>query len=164
MGLSPEQYFRWSRYGMDPYNWVMEEKLLASVYPKDIDYIRFLKEHEGIKHVLNLAESPWPADWSRDTGVSCDHFPIIDMSVPTDEQVNRVVRVIDENEGPIMVHCAAGIGRTGTLLALYLVDQGMGPKDAIRLVRQKRNGSIQTTAQERMIYNRAMKRGEADGR
>jgi atypical dual specificity phosphatase len=136
---------------------------MASVYPKEIEYLNFLKDLENIETVINLAESPWPNDWSWETGISCYHIPIIDMSIPTEDQVKKIIRIIDGSEGPVMIHCAAGIGRTGTLIALYLVDHGMGPKEAIELVRQKRNGSIQTSAQEGMIYNWARIKGEADG-
>lgn len=160
MGLTPEQYFRWSRYGMDPYNWIMHGTLMASVYPKDLDYLHFLKENEGIGTVINLAESTWPNEWSGNVPISYHHFPIIDMNTPTENQVRKALKVIDDADGPVMIHCAAGIGRTGTLIGLYLVDKGMGPGEAIQTVRQKRNGSIQTSAQEKMIYDWAIRKGE----
>lgn len=163
MVLSSEQFIRWSRYGMDPYNWITDGKLMASVYPKEIEYLEFLKDLENIETVINLAESPWPNEWIWGTGISCHHIPIIDMSIPTEDQVKSIIRIIDGSLGPVMVHCAAGIGRTGTLMALYLVDHGMGPKKAIELVRQKRNGSIQTAAQESMIYDWARIRSEDHG-
>jgi atypical dual specificity phosphatase len=163
MYLSPEQFAKWSRYGMEPYNWVMGGKLMASVYPKEIEYLKFLKDLEMIETVINLAESPWPNEWSYETGISCYHIPIIDMSIPTEDQVKRIIRIIDGSPGPVMIHCAAGIGRTGTLIALYLVDHGMDPSEAIKLVRQKRNGSIQTSAQESMIFDWYRIKGEANG-
>jgi atypical dual specificity phosphatase len=139
---------------------VVDGKIMASVYPKEVEYLRFLKENEKIMNVINLAESPWPEEWSRKSATHCNPFPIIDMSAPTVEQVLRILEVIDRTDGPTMVHCAAGIGRTGTLIALYLVHHGMDPRKAISLVRKKRNGSIQTSAQEGMIYDWAMKMGD----
>jgi atypical dual specificity phosphatase len=48
-----------------------------------------------------------------------------------------------------MVHCAAGIGRTGTILASYLVKyQNLTAKDAIAKIREERPGSIQSESQE----------------
>ena len=49
------------------------------------------------------------------------------------------------------VHCMAGRGRTGTMIACYLVSQGMSAEDAIAEVRRARPGSIQTEAQEQAV-------------
>jgi atypical dual specificity phosphatase len=52
-----------------------------------------------------------------------------------------------------MVHCLAGLGRTGTLLACYLVKhQKMLADDAIQKIREERPGSIQSFPQEEMIF------------
>ncbi|MBN1389471.1 MAG: dual specificity protein phosphatase family protein [Candidatus Thermoplasmatota archaeon] len=152
MPMSEDEYIRWSRYGMAPYNWIVEGKLMASVYPLDNGYLKFLKNAEGVTMSINLAETPWPAGWSEGSGVICHHIPVADMSTPTRDQVKQAINIISAHNGPVMVHCAAGIGRTGTMIALYLVDGGMHPSDAITLVRSRRSGSIQTREQERSIY------------
>jgi atypical dual specificity phosphatase len=51
-----------------------------------------------------------------------------------------------------MVHCAAGMGRAGTILACYLVKyQKYSGKDAIKKIRTERPGSIQSETQELAI-------------
>ncbi len=47
----------------------------------------------------------------------------------------------------VAVHCAGGRGRTGTLLACYLVHQGLDPAAAIARVREVRPGAVETRAQ-----------------
>ena len=58
---------------------------------------------------------------------------------------------------PVGVSCGSGFGRTGTVLACYLVSTGLNVSEAIKAVRQKRAGSIETPEQENAIkdfYNR----------
>jgi len=52
-----------------------------------------------------------------------------------------------------MVHCLAGLGRTGTILASYLIKyQNMSADEAIQKVRDQRPGSIQSYPQEEIIF------------
>jgi len=66
------------------------------------------------------------------------------------EFVEITKQVLDDG-GRVGVHCAAGIGRTGTMLATYLVYLGSTADEAISRVRELRPGSIETKAQEEAI-------------
>lgn len=152
MPLSDMDLARFSRFGMVPFNWIVEGKLLASVYPSP-EYLEYLNRAEDIRLAVNLTESPWDSEWSSRSNIRCIHFPVRDMMTPDPDGLKKVLKEIDSHKGPVMVHCAAGIGRTGTLMAVYLVQHGYEPEEAISTVRRKRPGSIQTTGQETLIMN-----------
>ena len=141
-------------YGIAPFNWIREGELLASIYPPDLDYLRFLYR-EGIRSAINLDPRPWPTHWAEETSLDYLHLPTVDMSVPTAEQIEEGLDFMRENlkKGGVMVHCIAGLGRSGTLIALFLVREGMDPRDSIELVRSRREGSIQSSSQERTILD-----------
>lgn len=56
----------------------------------------------------------------NELGFNYLHLPIIDGHPPTDEQAEQfLVFVMDPNNQPVHVHCRGGIGRAGTMVALY---------------------------------------------
>ena len=78
------------------------------------------------------------------------------MGVPAFDDLVKTVDFIHDrivNDEPVMVHCLAGLGRTGTILACYLIKyKKMSADDAIQKVREERPGSIQSFPQEEIIF------------
>ena len=92
------------------------------------------------------------------------HLPVLDFTPPTPEQLEQGVAAIEQAIAAgrkVAVHCEAGLGRTGTLLACYLVKQGLDPSEAIARVREVRPRLVETPEQEAAIetYARAIDRG-----
>jgi atypical dual specificity phosphatase len=74
---------------------------------------------------------------------------------PTIEQLQQVLRYVEEKNAeskPVLVHCGEGTGRTGTVLAAYLISHDQAAEEAIRKVREERPGSIQTPEQEKILH------------
>jgi len=140
----------------DNFSWLIEGKLAGSAIPTSKDEIKWLQE-EGIKSIVTIREVPLDEDWVD--GMNYLHVLSDDMGVPSFDDlknsVDFVYKQIQNNE-PVMVHCLAGLGRTGTILACYLIKyEKMSAEDAIQHVREKRHGSIQSFVQEEMIFQYA---------
>ncbi|XP_042143536.1 protein tyrosine phosphatase domain-containing protein 1 [Ixodes scapularis] len=90
-----------------------------------------------------------PQDF-MDNGVFFYNFGWKDYGTPSNPALLDMVKVMAFalGEGKVAVHCHAGLGRTGLLISCYLVYAlRCRPNDAIRYVRLKRHGSVQTQAQ-----------------
>jgi protein-tyrosine phosphatase len=57
-------------------------------------------------------------------GLKTVRLPIRDGQTPRPEQVRRLLDVVARAQGKVFVHCGAGVGRTGTMAAAYLVQTG----------------------------------------
>ena len=135
------------------FSWLIESKLAGSSIPTSIDEVQWVIE-QGVKSIVTVREDPLDDDWVKD--VNYLHVYSNDMSVPEFDDLVSAIDFIHSritNNEPVMVHCLAGLGRTGTLLACYLVKyQKMSADDAIQKVREERPGSIQSYPQEEMIF------------
>ncbi len=141
------------------FSWVEVPFLAASASPYDLEELLWLRQH-GIDIILTLTEDPLPRSWVDDAGLMMVHVPIQDMDSPTEEQFDECISVIRRAVAAkmgVLVHCLAGRGRTGTILAGYLVSKGLSSRDAIRQIRQMRPGSIETSEQEQAVHKWARK-------
>ncbi len=116
----------------------------------------------GVESVVTLTPDPLHEKTLDHCGLGHLHLPVEDMTAPSPEQIRRAVRYIDEHDGGVAVHCTAGKGRTGTVLAGYLVSRGTSPEAAIEAIRDIRPGSVETFGQESSIFRFAESMAESD--
>jgi protein tyrosine phosphatase (PTP) superfamily phosphohydrolase (DUF442 family) len=60
----------------------------------------------------------------REAGLTIVSLPIRDGQTPTRTQIDEFLRLVAASPGTVFVHCGAGVGRTGSVAAAYLVATG----------------------------------------
>lgn len=157
--------FRWihGKVSNKPTNfsWVIENKLAGSGTPMTLEQYRWLIKN-NIKSIVTVREFPLPQKWlvdnEKETIINDYKFVFVkDYGVPSLEVLDNIVDYINikitKEKKPLVVHCAAGKGRTGTILAAYLLKQdNISSQDAIKKIRSLRPGSIQSKIQEEILH------------
>jgi atypical dual specificity phosphatase len=100
-----------------------------------------------VKAILALTETSAPTSWIGGSGIEYKHVPVKNHFAPTLAQMEECVDFIEKNvqkANKTLVHCAAGKGRTGTVIAAYVCKRDNIPAElAIEQLRAKRGGSVE---------------------
>ena len=143
------------------FGWVLNDELAGSQGPASLDDLSFLYS-QGVRAVVRMEERTIAANTGNQFDLVDMFEPVPDFTPPELDQIQRMIEFIDQQTAekrPVVVSCYAGIGRTGTVLACYLVHRGATPVDAINRVRELRRGSVQTPEQEAAVYGYAESAG-----
>jgi atypical dual specificity phosphatase len=128
---------RWQRGVADPASDAVGEDLLA---------LRRL----GVGALLSLTEEPLPLGDLERAGLVGLHLAVPDFTAPSPDQLGAALAFIDRHRADgtaVAVHCRAGQGRTGTVLAAYLIRGGRSAPEAIQAVRAVCPGAIESREQ-----------------
>jgi atypical dual specificity phosphatase len=116
--------------------------------------VELLRE-TGVSVLVNLSGEPYPAAARAAlAGIRLLDLPVDDFTPPSPEQVDALwalFTALPQGQA-LALHCVAGIGRTGTLLACLLGrERGLVAAEAVDQIRLLRPGSVETEAQEELI-------------
>jgi len=130
-----------------PINWLLPGRLGGCARPDSRAALRSLAAAR-CRLLISLT-----AEWTPDVlalkarGIASLRVPIIDFTPPTNAEAETVIRAIRATPGAVILHCAGGKGRTGTLLTAYLVSTGLPAEAAIKQARSRYPHWIETAGQ-----------------
>lgn len=120
---------------------------LAESLDADLRWLR----SQGIGAILTLTEAPLPALALQQHELTALHLPIEDQTAPTQSDFLTALDFIDQQHivgRGVLVHCRVGEGRTGSILAAYLIRQGADPQQALARLRTIWPGAVSAPTQQ----------------
>ncbi len=119
------------------FGWIEQDRIAGCRGPRSDNDLSFLAS-SGIRAIVRLAHEDETGISKADVesqGLEDCYEPVPDWNPPTQTQIDRVIAFVCSaiaRGKPVAVSCGAGCGRTGTVLACYLVASGRSAEDAIR--------------------------------
>lgn len=149
-------------------------------------YIDVLKKKHTVC-VVRACEPTYDSKPLEDAGIRVIDLPFSDGQPPPAEIITKWLELVestfssksppksargneakevdsdDDKKRVIAVHCVAGLGRAPMLVAIAIVEQGLGALDAIELIRKKRRGALNRSQIEYLQKYKPTKSASGDG-
>jgi len=150
-----KEYEHYAKVENGDLNWIIPGKFLAfsgpSCSPRDKegykrlvceDFLSTFKKLK-VKMVIRLNCKEYEEEKFKKWGLKHKDFCFPDHSIPNDELVNNFISTCEAENGAIAVHCKTGLGRTGTMIACYIMKHYKFPaRSLIGWLRLCRPGSV----------------------
>jgi len=129
----------------------------------DLEYDLAALKRVGVTVLVSLTTTAVDSDKLGEYGIKHVWLPVKDMGAPSSSDamyLNKKIAEFMEQGEVIAVHCRAGLGRTGTILASQLIWEGIRALDALEAVRRIEPRWVQSDEQVAFLeeYEKALTR------
>lgn len=144
--------------GPTGFRWVIPGRVAGTPMPgvvQSIDMDMAALRTVGVTMLITLTESDISQEALHRNGLRNLHLPIRDREPPTVAQIRMLVVRMNAllAKGEVLaVHCLAGLGRTGTVLASWLIQDGLTAQAALERLRRIEPGYVQSESQEQFLH------------
>jgi len=132
--FDPDEYEHYERVENGDFNWIVPGKFLAFSGPTQtpiayVDgvktntpetYFEYFRKH-NVTGVVRFNNKVY--DRKKFLDAQFNHYDLYfaDGGNPTEQILKRFLEIVEAEPGALAVHCKAGLGRTGTLISLFLM-------------------------------------------
>jgi len=145
--------------GPSGFHWLVPGRLAGTPYPglvQSVDTDLQALARCGVTTLITTTEKDLAQEPLQRNGLRNLHLPIYDREPPTVAQLHMLLArmsVLLRRGEVLAVHCLAGLGRTGTILAAWLVREGLTDEEALRRVRLINAQYVQSARQEQALLD-----------
>lgn len=102
---------------------------------------------------MSLTDETIDDRYAGKIGIKVYRLPMVNMEAADPEALDHAVDLmVESGDRKVLVHCLAGMGRTGMVLAAYLIkEKGMSTDEAISEVKRLRPGSLRRRVQQKSM-------------
>jgi len=154
--FDPEEYEHFETVENGDLNWIVDSKFIAFAGPHELagvspdgyrtltplDYIPYFRQN-NVTLVVRLNKKYYNKQHFVREGIDHADMYYLDGSCPPESILLRFLAKAESTPGAVAVHCKAGLGRTGTCIACYIMKHyRFTAAEAIGWIRICRPGSI----------------------
>jgi protein-tyrosine phosphatase len=148
-----ERYDAYDALENGDWNWIVPRQIIAFSSPVDgvqfrgVQHVAQAFRNEKVRAIIRLNEVLYDKRGFTSLGIEHHEAQYPDGSVPNDSMVNQCLHIMEsailKEGGAVAIHCKAGLGRTGTMIGIYLMKHyGFTAREAIAWCRLCRPGSM----------------------